>query len=445
MQTFVDVWNRSVEKMGEYMTPVSLDLWIKKITPVNLDRNYAVLYIQSAFHRDIIISRYSDIIKSTVSEIIGFDVEIKIYTEDDKPDGFKIDNAPPDPITPPDDDPNMLSTEYIFETFIVGNSNRFAQAASVAVAQNPAYSYNPLFIYGESGLGKTHLLHAIKNEIIKNHPDYNIVYVKAETFSNEIINAIKNATTADFRNNYRYADVLLVDDVQFIGGKNSIQEEFFHTFNELYEAKKQIVLVSDRPPKEIQLLDDRLRTRFEWGLLADIGTPDYELRMAIIKRKAELLKISIPEEVMQFIANKLKNNIRQLEGAVKKILAYYILAGTAPSIAVAQTTIKDILNENEPLPITIDRVITEVGRFYNIPAEDIKSKKRTQNVTQARQVAMYIIREITQMSLPEIGKEFLNRDHSTVHHSINKIEADMSINSGFKSNVYDLIKSIKEK
>ena len=446
MQTFKDVWQKSVDKMAEYISSVSLNLWIKNLTPIELNKNNIVLYIPSTFQRDIILSRYSDIIKSTMAEVLGFDIEIKIYTEDDKPSNLIIDDKAGEACEPEKFVPAMDSTyDYTFENFIVGSSNRFAHAASIAVSTNPATSYNPLFIYGGSGLGKTHLLYAIQNDVRTRFSHFNIVYIKGEDFTNELIEAIKQSKTMEFKNKYRNADLLLVDDIQFIGGKETTQEEFFHTFNTLYEAKKQIVLTSDRPPKEIQLLEDRLRTRFEWGLLADIQSPDYELRMAIIQRKADYLKFTIPEDVVQFIANKLKSNIRQLEGAVKKTMAYYMLTGAPPSVAVAQSAIRDILNENEPVPITIDRIITEVGRYYNIPAENIKSKKRTADITLARQVAMYIIREITQMSLPSIGDEFSNRDHSTVHHAINKIADEMRQNSGFKSIVSDLIKNVREK
>ncbi|MEG0770777.1 MAG: chromosomal replication initiator protein DnaA [Clostridia bacterium] len=449
MQTFADIWAKSVEKMVEFIPAVSLNLWIKCITPVKLDRNTIILYVENSFQRDLIMTRYLDIIKLTVSEVFGFDIEVKIYTEDDKPEDLVVVPKQEESVLPTElifPSSNSSDEDYSFDNFIVGNSNRFAHAASIAVAQKPALtSYNPLFIYGPSGLGKTHLLFAIQNEVKKNYPDYNIVYISSEKFTNEIINAIKTGTTEEFRNNYRSADVLLVDDVQFIGGKASVQEEFFNTFNTLTLAKKQIVLVSDRPPREIQLLDDRLRSRFEGGLLADVQTPDYELRMAIIRTRAESLNVTISDDVMQFIANRLKNNIRQLEGAIKKILAYYLLTGTQPSLAIAQSAIKDVLNENEPLPITIDRIITEVSRYYNIPVDDIKGKKRTADITNARQISMYIIREVTQMSLPEIGKEFNGRDHSTVHHSINKIEDDMRNNSGFKSVISDLIKNVREK
>lgn len=448
MQSFNDIWQKAVTKMGEYLSGVSLNLWIKNLTPVEINKDSAVLYIADSFQRDIIVSRYSDTIKNALSEVLGFDIELIIYSEEDKPSNIVIEETQkenntlnPEKLMPT----AKTDTEYTFDNFIVGNSNRFAHAAAVAVASNPATAYNPLFIYGGSGLGKTHLLYSIQNSIKNSFPNFKIIYIKGDEFTNELVAAIKTATTMEFRNKFRNADLLLIDDVQFIGGKEGIQEEFFHTFNALYEAKKQIVLVSDRPPKEIQLLDDRLRTRFEWGLIADIQTPDYELRIAILQKKAELMKISLPPDVVQYIANRLKSNIRQLEGALKKTLAYYLLTGTPPSIAIAQSAIRDVLNENEPIPVTIDRVITEVGRYYNITPENIKGKKRTADITHARQICMHIIREITQMSLPAIGEEFSGRDHSTVHHAINKIETEINQNNRFRSTINDLIANIKGK
>ncbi|MBQ2792550.1 MAG: chromosomal replication initiator protein DnaA, partial [Oscillospiraceae bacterium] len=333
--------------------------------------------------------------------------------------------------------------EYTFGTFIVGPSNKFAHAASLAVATNPAGTYNPLFIYGGSGLGKTHLLCAIAAEIKKNDPVADIIYIKGEDFTNELIEAIKNETTIAFHNKYRQADVLLVDDIQFIGGKESTQEEFFHTFNTLYEANKQIVLTSDRPPKEIKLLEDRLRTRFEWGLLADIQPPDFETRIAIIQRKAELLNIHVPDEVCEYIANKLKTNIRQLEGVVKKLKAYKLLAGTPPSVLIAQNAIREVLNDQQPVPVTVERIIAEVGRTCGVSSQDIRSNKRSATISSARQVSIYIVREITGMSMAAIGDEFGGRDHSTVVYAIQQVEKNMQSDYKFREMVEDIMKNIQ--
>lgn len=313
----------------------------------------------------------------------------------------------------------------------------------MAVASNPATSYNPLFIYGASGLGKTHLLYAICGEISRTKPGTNILFVKGEEFTNDLISAITTETTKEFHDKYRQADVLLVDDIQFIGGKESTQEEFFHTFNTLYQAGKQIVLTSDRPPKEIKTLEDRLRTRFEWGLIADIQPPDFETRIAIIRRKAQLMDIDIPDDVAEYIANRIKNNIRQLEGAVKKLKAYKLLAGTPPSILIAQNAIRDILNDNQPLPVTVERIISEVGRTYGVSPTDIRSNKRSAQISSARQTSMFIVREITQMSMSAIGEEFGGRDHSTVVYAVQQVEKNMKSDLHYKETVEDIIKNIR--
>ncbi|MEG2054397.1 MAG: chromosomal replication initiator protein DnaA, partial [Oscillospiraceae bacterium] len=344
--------------------------------------------------------------------------------------------------TPPAIVPNG-SYAFTFENFIVGSTNKFAHAAAQAVAANPSKAYNPLFIYGNSGLGKTHLLNAIRIEIAKNHPEFNIVYVDGEAFTNEIINAIQTNQTNEFHEKYRAADVLLVDDIQFIGGKDSTQEEFFHTFNTLHQNDKQIVLASDRPPKEIKSLEDRLRTRFEWGLTADIQPPDFETRVAIVKRKADLLGLDIFPDVPEYIANNIKNNIRQLEGVVKKMNAYRLLENTEPSMECAQKSIKDILSEIEPMPITIEKIISEVARTFNIPTADVRSRKRTASVSNARKTAMYVVREITGLSTLEIGKEFGGRDHSTVVYALSEMAKDLEIDSRLKETVEDIIKNAR--
>ena len=333
--------------------------------------------------------------------------------------------------------------EYTFETFIEGSSNKFACAACRYVAKEPAKNYNPLFIYGNSGLGKTHLLNAVGHELKKNFPEKTIIYVKGDQFANELIESIRAGTTAGFREKYRKADALLIDDIQFIAGKESTQEEFFHTFNTLYESKKQIVLTSDRPPRDIATLEDRLKTRFEWGLTADVQPPDFETRVAIVKRKAELLHLDLPEDVAEFIANHLKNNIRQLEGAVKKLNAYYMLEGIQPVISVAQNAIKDILNETQPVPVTIEKIIGEVSRTFNVSPADIRGTKRNANVASARRVAIYILREVTGMSMEEIGREFSGRDHSTIVYSLKTMERDMKNDQHLRETVSDIIKNVK--
>jgi chromosomal replication initiator protein len=417
--------------------------WVSSIEPIELKGDEAVLFVHSDFQRQIIISRYSEYLTDGFKEMLGFPISLRIFTDDDKPGGY---NQKIEPVIHNEDIEQTYAKaeyEYTFATFIVGSSNKFAHAASLAVASNPAMAYNPLFIYGGSGLGKTHLLHAIEHEISHNNPEMQIVYIKGEDFTNELVESIRQNTQIQFRNKYRQSNVLLVDDIQFVAGKESTQEEFFHTFNSLYESKKQIVLTSDRPPKEIQTLEDRLRTRFEWGLLADVQPPDFETRLAIIRRKAELLGIKLPDDVSEFIANRLKNNIRQLEGSVKKIKAYNLLNGLLPSIATAQEAIKDILNDNQPVPVTVQRIVEEVARTFSVSPEEIRGKMRSGSISIARQVSMYIVREITQMSTTSIGDEFGHRDHATVVYAIQKVQKDMSKNQRLKATVEDITKNIR--
>ena len=396
--------------------------------------------MRTVFQKDIIEKNYINLLNSAFEETLGFRPPIVITAKEDQ-------DSPATPVVVPAYGPTKQAGkseyEFTFDTYIVGASNKFAYAASQAVAANPAGSYNPLFIYGQSGLGKTHLLFAICNEVKKNRSNANIIYIKGDDFTNELINAIGNKTTNDFHIKYRKADILLVDDIQFIAGKQQTQEEFFHTFDTLFQAGKQIVLASDRPPKEIQTLEDRLRTRFDWGLLADIQPPDLETRIAIVKRKAELLDISIPDDICMYIANRLKTNIRQLEGTVKKMKAYEQLESEAPSLISAQKAIRDVLNDNQPAAVTVDKVITEVSRAYGVSVEDIKSNKRTAQISLARQVAIYAIRDITQLSQASIGEAFGGRDHSTIVSAIQQVEKNMAKDSYFKAAVNDIIKNIR--
>lgn len=443
MQSFSEVWSGVCEYCSKLISNTAMTTWIRSIEPVELKGDEVILFVRSDFQRQIVMSRYNGYLTDGFKEILGFPVHITMHTEEDKPAEYKPKTDIPVHNEDIEQTYAKAEYEYTFDTFIVGSSNKFAHAASLAVASNPAMAYNPLFIYGASGLGKTHLLHAIQHEIAKNNPNAQIIYIKGEDFTNELVESIRQNTQMQFRNRYRQSDVLLVDDIQFVAGKESTQEEFFHTFNSLYESHKQIVLTSDRPPKEIQTLEDRLRTRFEWGLLADVQPPDFETRLAIIRRKAELLGIQLPEEVSEFIANRLKNNIRQLEGAVKKIKAYNLLNGLQPSIATAQEAIKDILNDNQPVPITVNRIIEEVARTYNVSPEDIRGKMRSGNISTARQLAIYVVREITQLSTTNIGDEFGHRDHATVVYAIQKIKKDMKNNPRLKATVEDIIKNIQ--
>lgn len=426
---------------------IAMKLWINTLEPVEFKNNTAVFMVQSEFQKSITLTNYEKLLLEAFKSTLGFDVDIKIIIEDE--------GEPNEPVDIDEIDIRNSELErsyeyanydYTFDTFIVGRSNEFAYAACTAVARNyNNKDYNPLFIYGPSGLGKTHLLTAIMNEFKLNHPEMNIIFVTAESFANELITAIQAKNTAPIREKFRKCDLLLLDDVQFLAGRESTQTEFFHTFNDLYQANKQIVLTSDRPPKDIKTLEDRLRNRFESGIIADISIPDFETRIAIIKRKAELLELKIPNDVAEFIANRLKTNIRQLEGAVKKLKALKHLAGSPPSMAMAQSVIRDILNDDQPIPITVEKIIAEVANIYGVTPDDIRSNKRASQISTARKVAIYVVREITQMSLASIGTEFGGRDHSTMVYAINSIEANLSKDSHLKEIVDDIIKNIRDK
>ena len=435
MESFHDVFGLVCDICREEISETAFNLWIKDIEIDRFEDSVVYLKVKSELKRQIIEEKYLSLLKRAFETVLGFEVTVRILHEAQPP-------APP--VTPEKDDAPTGDYEYTFSTFIVGPSNKFAHAASLAVAANPANAYNPLFIYGDSGLGKTHLLYAIRKEIQQNFPDKKILYSRGEEFTNELINAISNDTTAQFHEKYRQADVLLVDDIQFIGGKVQTQEEFFHTFNELHQAGKQIVLTSDRPPKEIKTLEDRLRTRFEWGLLADIQPPEFETRIAIIRRKAQLLDLEMPDDVAEYIANRLKNNIRQLEGTVKKLKAYQMFSDTPPSLLFAQNAVRDILSDNQPTPVTVERIISEVGRTYGVSPQDIRSAKRSAQISSARQTSMYIVREITQMSMASIGQEFGGKDHATVVYAVQQVEKKMKQDMRYKETVEDIIKNIRD-
>ena len=443
MESFNEAWGLICDYCKAHITDVAYKTWISRIVPAKLDfdAGEAILLVPNQFHRQTLNRCYLTLLNNAFSEVFNSGIKI-CFTIPEEMEGSENSEAED---KSRQDDMTDSEYEFTFDTYIVGSSNKFAHAASLAVAANPAGSYNPLFIYGNSGLGKTHLLYAISNDIKKNHPDMTALYIKGDDFTNELIDAIRRGTTSDFHQKYRKTDVLLVDDIQFIAGKDSTQEEFFHTFNTLYEAKKQIVLTSDRPPKEIQTLEDRLRTRFEWGLIADIQPPDFETRIAIIKRKAELLNIQLPDDVSEYIATRLKTNIRQLEGAVKKMKAYYLLAGESPSISTAQAAISDILNNDQPPPLTVEKIIEEVARTFGVSAADIRSSKRSANISNARQIAIFVVREITQLSMANIGEEFGGRDHSTVVYAVQQVEKNMKKDSKIKATVEDIIKNIRDR
>ena len=480
------LWESVCDKLKNQVNEIMYNVWIAPLKPRDLiNGNEMIVTAPSPLHRNVLMDKHiSTKIETALYNTIGFEVKLKILVNGEEvnsepnpqeqpswrdevreyenklsaarePEKYSVpavqsepSQALVQPAAPSEQQCGMYSSlddsyyEYTFDTFIVGSSNRFAHAASVAVAENPGGAYNPLFIYGPSGMGKTHLLFAIQNAVLKKYPDKKVKYIKGDQFTNELIEAIGKGKQNEFHQKYRYIDVLMVDDVQFIGGKDQTQEEFFHTFNTLHQEHKQIVLTSDRPPKEIQTLENRLRSRFEMGLLADIQPPEYETRIAIIKRKAKQCNMEISDDIAEFIAERLKSNIRQLEGVVKRINATYQLEKEPPSITMAQNAIRDVINDIQPTPITIERIIEEVARTFEVTSEDIKSPKRASQISQARQVAMYVVREVTNLSYEEIGKEF-GRDHSTAIYAVQQVERNMKNRPDFKNMVNDLIKNIK--
>ena len=430
MNSYNDVFAAVKEFCKVDIVEASFKLFIEPLVLDRIEQDTAYILTDSEWAKGIIESRFEPYLRKGFEQILGFTLKIKIEVKEEKEGEVAA------PI-------NGGQYALTFDTFIVGNSNKFAHAAALAVAQFPGTNYNPLFIYGDSGLGKTHLLNAIKAEVLKNNPKANIIYIDGESFTNEIVGAIRENKTSEFHDKYRQVDVLLVDDIQFIAGRERTQEEFFHTFNALHNAGKQIVLVSDRPAKEIKSLEDRLRTRFEWGLTADIQAPDFETRCAIVKRKSDLLKLDMKNDAVEFIAGKVKTNIRQLEGVVKKLDALKRLENKPPILVNAQIAVKDILNEELPVPVTIEKIIEEVSRSYAVTPADLRTTKRTQNIAEARKMAMYIVKQVCELSMENIGKEFGGRDHSTVVYSISQVEKKMKDDSFYRGNVEDIIKNIK--
>ena len=451
MESIKENWTTIKEAVRrEYsLSDISYHTWVEPLEFHNVVNDVVSIIIPSdqAHALNYISSKYKSFFQVTITEMFDHPYDISFILEKDVKAEEPVENemATPNQIYGVNYEDAHLNPKYKFDTFVVGSNNKFAHSASLAVAESPGEVYNPLYLYGGPGLGKTHLMHSIGHFILEQDPDKKVLYVTSEEFTNEVIESIRSGNAASMtklREKYRNVDVLMVDDVQFIIGKESTQEEFFHTFNALHAAHKQIILSSDKPPKEMETLDERFRSRFEWGLIADIQPPDFETRVAIVKRKAELLNLDLPDDVAEYIANHLKQNIRQLEGAVKKLNAYYMLEGIAPCIGVTTTAIKDTLNDTQPIPVTIEKIINEVARTYNVIPSDIRGKKRSANVSAARQMSMYIIREITGMSMEAIGSEF-QRDHSTVVYSINTMEKNIGKDRHLKETVDDIMKNIR--
>lgn len=434
------IWEETLVLIKNELTVVSFNTWIKEIEPITLEGDSIVLGAPSNFIKDILNSRYITLISNAIKQITSRDFAINIIVPTDD---IKTINKNNKNSKFTDSSSNLqLNPKYTFDTFVIGNSNRFAHAACVAVAESPSKAYNPLFIYGGVGLGKTHLMKAIGHYILQNNPTTKVAYVSSETFTNELINSIRDDRNVEFRNKYRKVDVLLVDDIQFIAGKESTQEEFFHTFNALHESNKQIIISSDRPPKDILTLEDRLRTRFEWGLITDIQQPDFETRTAILRKKAQMEKIDIPDEVMLFIAKKIQSNIRELEGALIRIVAYSSLTNSEITVDLASEALKEVFSsKNKQLNVPYIKEVT--SNTFNIKMEDFESKKRTRAIAYPRQIAMYLTRELTDLSLPQIGLEFGGRDHTTVMHAHNKITNDIKNDPLLEEKIEKIINELK--
>lgn len=460
---FKDVWDAVLASLAERYGDFTMKLWFKNLELQNVTEHTAYIVADSPFKREIIETKYKTEIKEVLEAVLGFSVDVKFT--------LKVDTQLP---TQPQPQQYQMSTrvqqaqqrllfesvnedmpaeehkpfsltvnaDYTFDNFVIGSSNKLAHAACVAVANSPARAYNPLFIYGDSGLGKTHLLFATINEIKRKYPDFNILYVKGEDFTNQLIDSLKMKKPFAFREKFRNCDVLLVDDIQFIAGKEGTQEEFFHTFNALHEQNKQIVLTSDRPPRDIQTLEGRLRSRFEWGLIADVQQPDYELRVAILKRKIEAFNISIPNDVITYLAENIRDNVRQMEGAIKKLNAYSLVSGGTITLDLAKRTANDIISASKSKEMTADNVVKGVSERYDLSIPDIKGRRRNAAILRARNIAIHIMRSSIGMSLPAIGRYF-GRDHTTILNSVSNIEAELKSNPALVKEIEELLEAIK--
>ena len=433
MNSVSDVWKSVLDIMGEQLTPIAISTWFGECQPVELTDNKLIVYSPSEFRTDMIEKMFIQYVRDALKQLFASDIEV-LFLGDAQMNNYRTSGLKKES--------REDSGEFTFENFIVGSSNKFAHAAAKAVAEGQTKNFNPLFIYGDSGLGKTHLLYAIRHQVQKLHPEYYIVFVKGDDFTNELITAIQTGKNIEFREKYRRADLFLMDDIQFISGKAGTQEEFFHTFNTLYEANKQIVFTSDRPPNDITLLADRLKSRFESGLIADIQPPDFETRAAIVRNKSAQLGLILTDDVVEYVAENMTANVRQLEGAVKKLSAHRDLMGGEITVSEAAKIIKDLFREKtENLP-TPDEIIEATARYYNLAPEDLKGQRRTRNTAMARQISMYIIRKLTNFSLNDIGEFYEGRDHTTVLSSIKKIEDGMCTSNEFSQTVKDIIASI---
>ncbi len=433
-----DLWRSSLDALEQKFSKAVFEMWIKPIRLVSLDDNVLLLAVQSNFARDWVENRLKTQIVGVLTELFGADIELRFTVAEDAADPV---SAPPAAAARPAEElrTGNLNPRYIFDEFVIGNSNRFAHAAAQAVAGAPARAYNPLFLYGGVGLGKTHLMHAIGHRVLADNAQANVVYVTCEKFTNEFIIAIKNNQTLEFRNKYRHVDVLLIDDIQFLEGKEQTQEEFFHTFNALHESGRQLVISSDRPPKEIQTLESRLRSRFEWGLLTDIQTPDLETREAILRKKAESEQIPVPNEVTSFIAKVIPSNIRELEGALIRVVAYASLTKSPITVDLAAEVLKSAVAQAPLQRITIGKIKETVSGAHGLTVKEMDNQRRDQRLAAPRQIAMYIATELTDYSLPQIAREFGKKDHTTVMYARDKIKDQMQRDEAYRNRIRQLI------
>ena len=436
MNSVADVWDNVLQQLKKDLSETTIATWFDELEAVDIRGNTFILHCANDFKKGYIESLFLKNIKSVLHDIFSTDFEVEIL------DDLSFEELRGNVKKQSD---RFTSDEFTFDTFVVGPSNKLAYAASQAVANHPAQNYNPLLIYGDSVLGKTHLIYAIANVIRKNNAHAKIAYVKGDDLTNELVDAIREGKTAEMREKYRQADLLLVDDVQFIAGKKQTQEEFFHTFNNLYESGRQIVLTSDRPPSEMTLLDDRLRTRFEWGLLVDVAPPDFETRVAIVKNKAALLGMDLPDKVVFTIAEKVTANVRQLEGTINKILAHKDLLGSDADEETVERAMQDILKRSSEYIPTPEAILECISKYYGIEESIIRGQQRVRDAVAARQIAMYLIRSMTNLSLDDIGKVFDNRDHSTVLYSIKQVEKQMKKDSSFAERVKEIKTNINSK
>lgn len=436
MNSLSDVWKTVLDRLKQQLSETTINTWFDEVTVVTMEDSALVLHCGNTFKKSTIEKRFTPQIKEALRDIFSSDLEVKLLDDEQLAAYHGVRPDHPDTLAD--------SEAFSFETYVVGPQNKMAYAAARSVAEKPAGSFNPLFIYGDSGLGKTHLLHAIARQTRRLRPESSIVLVKGVDFTNELIDAIRGGTTSEFRDKYQKESLLLVDDIQFIAGKQQTQEEFFHTFNALYESGKQIVLTSDRPPKEMTQLEDRLRTRFEWGLMVDVEPPDYETRLAIIRNKAAMLGISLPDRIANMIAENITANVRQIEGVLNKILAYSDLMGVMDEEAILKALEDVVKKSNEYIP-TPESIIEYIAKYFGLESDVLRGQGRGRDIVNARQIAMYLIRRMTNLSLNDIGKAFGDRDHTTVLHSLDKVEKQMRSDPAFAETVKEITTNINAK